>query len=76
MSHAKRNPIPARRMHFADTIPVGEASELDEAEAMRALFDDFCVLEDKPTEPMPLDLEPLPEHTQRELWRKVVSKDR
>lgn len=45
----------------AALIPVPEARELPPDEAWRALFDDFGVLEDEPTEPMPLELQPQPE---------------
>lgn len=41
-------------------IPTGEARELPDDEAWRELFDTFGVLDDAPTEPMPLELEPLP----------------
>lgn len=42
-------------------IPIGQARELGDAEALRALYEDFGVLaDDAPTEPMPLELEALP----------------
>lgn len=43
------------RLHTG--LPVGEAVELDDIEAQRALFDDFGLLECPPTQPMPLELE-------------------
>ena len=46
-------------------IEVGEACELPEDEAMRALFNDFGVLAEEPTRPMELELQPLPEETFR-----------
>lgn len=42
-------------------IPVPEARELPNDEAWRALFDEFRVIDEPPTEPAPLALEPLPE---------------
>ena len=38
-------------------IPAGEATELPDDEAWRAMFDTFGVLDSAPTEPMPLELE-------------------
>lgn len=43
-------------------IPAGEATELPDDEAWRALFDVFGAFGGEPTEPMQLELEPLPEH--------------
>jgi len=37
-------------------IPAGEATELPDDEAWRALFDVFGAVDSPPTEPMPLEL--------------------
>lgn len=44
----------------ARLIPAGEARELPDDEALRSLYDDFDLIDDMATEPMPLELEPLP----------------
>lgn len=44
----------------ARLIPAGEARELPDDEALRSLYDDFDVIDESATEPMPLELEPLP----------------
>lgn len=43
-------------------IPAGEATELPDDEAWRALFDVFGAVDSPPTEPMPLELAPTQEH--------------
>lgn len=40
-------------------IPTGDARELPPDEAFRELIDTFHAIEFAPTEPMPLELEPL-----------------
>lgn len=53
-------------------IPTGEARELPDDEAWRELFDTFGVLADEPTQPMPLELEPLPDETFKARVRRVL----
>jgi len=54
-------------------IPAGEATELPDDEAWRALFDVFgAAVDAQPTEPMPLELEPLPEHAFAARARSVL----
>lgn len=53
-------------------IPQPEARELPEDEAWRELFDTFHVLSDDSTEPMPLELEPLPSEDWLARVRRVL----
>ncbi len=53
-------------------IPAPEARELPDDEAWRALFDDFGLLRDEPTQPMPLALEPMPADEFTERVRRVI----
>lgn len=62
-----------RRIQWTDTIPAGEAQELTAADALRALFDEFGVLDCPATEPMPLALAPSHEHDERKAWHDTLA---
>lgn len=53
-------------------IPQPQVRELPEDEAWRELFDTFHVLSDDATEPMPLELEPLPSEDWLARVRRVL----
>lgn len=51
--HPRRAATPRTRSAAA-LIPTGQARELPDDEAWRALFDDFGLFDSEPTAPMPL----------------------
>jgi hypothetical protein len=61
-------------MSVLPMLPVPEARELPDDEAWRSLFDDFGLLDDPITEPMPLQLEPLPESDWLAAARKTLGR--
>lgn len=57
-------------------LPVPEVRELPDDEAWRALYDAFDVLHEEPTQPMPLQLQPLPQDEFMARCQRVLSAKR
>lgn len=65
-------------MRTAATLPVGEARELPEQEALRAMYEVFGVVDDPDTEIMAegLELAPTPDHDFVDRVRRAFGRDR